>query len=227
MMRPGTLLASLLMIGVLSPAQGAITFHTNLATWQAAAGPLTFSEDFSGFAVDTQFRTAPLAIAGGTIVQEGVDLAFRNEVDVVPLAFAAVSSGTNSGSLFTDFNATFVRINFANLNSAFGFQAWEAASGEIAVLEVFDGLTLLGSQALTGASGEFLGYVTSGGTTATSVRFRSLTSADGGEGFYIDDLAGANASAAAVPEPTTLATFGAAALGLAAAVWRRRKAAAR
>ena len=224
MIRPRILvLASLLAIGLLSPAQGAITFHTNQAVWQAAAGPLSFTENFSGFAVDTQFRTAPLAIGGGTIVQEGADQGFRNIIDVVPLDFPLISSGTNSGSLFTDIDTTFARITFSTLNSAFGFQAWDAASGEIAVLEVYDGATLIGGQTLTGASGEFLGYVTTGGTTATSVRFRSLNSLDGGEGFYIDNLAGVNASAAAVPEPTTFAMFGIVALGFAGAGWRRRK----
>jgi len=224
MIRPRILvLASLLAIGLLSPAQGAITFHTNQAVWQAAAGPLSFTENFSGFAVDTQFRTAPLAIGGGTIVQEGADQGFRNIIDVVPLDFPLISSGTNSGSLFTDIDTTFARITFSTLNSAFGFQAWDAASGEIAVLEVYDGATLIGAQTLTGASGEFLGYVTTGGTTATSVRFRSLNSLAGGEGFYIDNLAGVNASAAAVPEPTTLAMFGIVALGFAGAGWRRRK----
>jgi hypothetical protein len=78
------------------------------------------------------------------------------------------------------------------VNKAFGLDSWSGNDGEGAVLEVFSGATLLGSQALTGGDGDFLGYVLTGEDTAMAVRFRSDGLIPGmlGERFYIDNLAG-------------------------------------
>lgn len=116
--------------------------------------------------------------------------------------------------MFTDFGATTVRISFNALNAAYGDDSFAADDDEGAQLEVFDGTTLLGSQALTNGSGAFLGYMLTGGTVADSIVYASVTnSTNGGEGFGLDNLAGVNAVTTSVPEPETISLFG---LGIAA-----------
>jgi hypothetical protein len=195
-------------MAVAGHTQAGIVFFNNQATWQAAAGPASFTEDFSGFATDTLFQTSPVALNGMSIVQQGANAAFRNFIDVAPFQFLD-NNGTSHASAFTEGDAgTFVRITFNNPTQAFGFQTWDAATGEGAALEVFNGTTLLGSITLPGGLGAFTGFMTTGGDVATSVRF-SPASADGtsgGEGFGLDNLAAVNATA--VPEPATLTVFG-------------------
>jgi hypothetical protein len=188
---------------VAAPASGAINFFTNQATWLAAVpGGPSFSENFSGFAADTPFHSAPVALNGMTISREGPEQGLSNYIDVPPLVFSG-GSGTAQAELFTNTNeganiGTQVRIAFVAANKALGFNSWEAVGLEGSVLEVYNGATLLGSQNLGGASAAFLGYVLTGGDVATSVRFRSnlLIVGTSGEGFAIDNLAGV-----AVPEP--------------------------
>src|SRR5262245_32733648 len=155
-MKPRHLGAVLALAGISGAAQAGIVFYTDRATWEAAVGPASFSENFSGFGVDTQFRTAPLALNGMTIGQEGAN-SFRNEVEVAPFAFAD-NNATPHASSFTDFGATTVRITFDALNHAYGGESWDAASGERARLEVYNGATLIGSQDLGAGNGTFLGY---------------------------------------------------------------------
>jgi hypothetical protein len=212
-----------LALGLVWPgaASGALSFYSDRATWQAASGPATWVESFAGFASDTSFATASVALAGMTIGREGPEAGLTNFIDVPPLAFAGGSS-TSQAELFTNFDegdliGTQVRIAFAQQNRAFGFSAWAAADFEDAVLEVFDGATLRGTSPVPAGDGAFLGYVLTGGDAATSVRFRSATLIVGttGEGFAIDDLA-----VVAVPEPATWITLG---LGLAALLLAARR----
>jgi hypothetical protein len=201
--------------------EGAINFFTNSATWQAAAGASTFTENFSGFATDTPFSASPVALNGMTISREGPEAGLSNYIDVPPLVFSA-GSGTAQAELFTNTNeganiGTQVRITFSQLNTAFGFNSWEAVGLEGAVLEVYNGATLLGSQNLGGANAAFLGYTLTGGDVATSVRFRSnlLIVGTSGEGFAIDNLAGVG-----VPEP---GLAGMAAVAIVAMLSKRRR----
>lgn len=192
--------------GISTTAHAAINFFNDRTAWATAAGSITFSEDFSGFAADTPFHTSPVALNGMTISREGPEPGLSNFIDVAPLMFGG-GSGTNQAELFTNTDeganiGTQVRIAFSQGNLAFGFDSWEAVGLEGAVLEVYDGATALGSQNLTGGNGDFLGYVLSGGDVATSVRFRSnlLIVGTSGEGFAIDNLNGRS-----VPEPTSQA----------------------
>ena len=100
-----------------APAQAVVNFFTNQATWQAAAGPATFTEDFSSFAADTSFANAPVALNGMTISREGPEPGLTNFIDVPPLMFSS-GSGTAQAELFTNTNegqliGTQVRIAFA------------------------------------------------------------------------------------------------------------------
>ncbi len=185
-----------LSLGFPDSVEAAIIFFTDRVAWASAAGPLSFAENFSGFPVDTPFQTSSVALNGMAIQQEGTERMAYNEVDVLPHQLTP-NSGSNLALLLTNFPeedsyGIQVRIIFTGLNRAFGFDSWSGYDGEGAVLDVFSGATLLGSQALTGGDGDFLGYVLTGVDTATAVRFRSdqLTPGMLGERFYIDNLAG-------------------------------------
>jgi hypothetical protein len=186
-------------MGLPASAEAEIVFFTDRVAWESAAGPPSFTEEFSGFAVDTPFRASPVALNGMVIQQVGTERMAWNEVDVPPHQFTT-NSGSNSALLLTNFpeggrSGVQVSITFTGLNKAFGFESWSGNDGEGAVLEVFSGATLLGSQALTGGDGDFLGYVLAREDTATAVRFRSDSLIPGmqGERFYIDNLAGITA----------------------------------
>jgi hypothetical protein len=210
--------AALVALGLGFPnsANATIDFFSDRTAWEDAAGLVSFSENFSEFSADTPFRTSPLALNGTTIQQEGTERMEWNEVDVPPLQFTP-NNGSNSGLLLTNFpedgsSGIQVRITFTDPNRAFGFDSWSANDGEGVVLDVFSGQTLLGSRALTGGSGDFLGYVVTGGDASMTVRFRSNRLSPGmiGERFYIDNLAGttvANGPPPPPPPPTT--SFGA------------------
>jgi hypothetical protein len=197
-MRVCGLVAAVMVLGLRFPAsaEADIIFFTDRVAWENAAEPTSFTESFSGFAVDTPFRASPVALNGMAIQQVGTERMAWNEVDVPPHLFTP-NSGSNSALLLTNFpeggrSGVQVSITFTGLNKAFGFDSWSGNDGEGAVLEVFSGATLLGSQALTDGDGDFLGYVLTGEDTATAVRFRSDSLIPGmlGERFYIDNLAG-------------------------------------
>ncbi|MSU73100.1 MAG: hypothetical protein EXS43_12295, partial [Opitutus sp.] len=216
-------------------AEAGIVFYTDRVAWQNAAGPSSFTEDFSGFVLDTPFHTTPLALSGMTIRQEGTERFAWNEVDGRPFQFTP-NSGSAAALLLTNFpegtsSGIQVRIAFTTPNKAFGLECW-SVDDEGAVLEVYSGATLLGEQALTSGNGDFLGYVLTGADTATSVRLRSERLNPGmvGERFYIDNLAGVaigNAPVfAAQPESQTVATgstvvFNAPATGAESYRWER------
>lgn len=221
-----SLLAAALGLGSALPAAGGVIFYSDRTTWLAAIGAPTFSEDFSGFASDTSFQTSAVALDGLSIAQVGSDN-FRNEIDVGPPFDFTEHNGSNHASIFTNASggsnpAIDVQLSFDQANVAFGLDSWVAADQEGARLEIYDGVTLLGSQDLTNGFGDFLGYVLDGGDSATSALLTSITSitspGDPGEGYGIDDLAGV-----AVPEPGTLPLL---VLGLAALARARRYSAA-
>jgi hypothetical protein len=149
---------------------------------------------------------------------------FRNLVDVPPLAFVD-NNGTSNSSTYVNHDdpasgdpGRQVRWVFADVNLAFGFETWGAASGERVTVEVYNGAVMLGSSDITNnGNGIFLGYELTAGDVATSVRWRStnLTVGTGGEGFGMDNMAGV-----AVPEPGTLIGF---AVGGALLLLRRAK----
>src|SRR5688500_18238474 len=113
-------LLAFIAICAAAPAQAVIIFFTSEAAWSVAAGSPTFDEDFEGFAADTSFRFAPVALDGMTIQQEGTNFDFRNFVDVPPLQFTD-NNGTSHASIFVNHAegsdpGTQVRITFNMLN---------------------------------------------------------------------------------------------------------------
>ena len=198
------------LLCVTAASQASITWFNSLGGWNGAAGATSFTEDFSGFTTDTEFRTGPVAINGGSIAQEGTGN-FRNFIDTTPFDFPS-SNGTTHAFILTDFGMTTVRVTFATALSAFGFETWEAASGEMAMVEVYNGALLLGSYNLSNDDGAFAGFVLGGGDVATSIVWRSINDLGNlGEGFAMDNLVGVNAMNP-VPEPFTMVLLGGAAL---------------
>lgn len=192
---------------VVAASQSAITWYSDRTLWNAAVGATSFSEDFSSFGVDTEFRTVGVGIAGGTIQAEGVDTTnFRNLVDVPPLGFTDNNGTANASSYVNAAEGTApgrqIRLTFSAINQAFGFETWGAASGERVTVEAYNGAVLVGSFDITNnGNGIFTGYHLTGSDVATSVRWRStnVTVGTGGEGFGMDNLAGV-----VVPEPASV-----------------------
>src|SRR5215211_5959007 len=99
----GTLALIAIVLARPAGAGGAINTFTNRAAWQTAAGPISAVENFSGFAIDTPFRTAPVACNGFTLQQEGdPGNTFRNEIDALPVFFGD-NNGTANESCLTEF----------------------------------------------------------------------------------------------------------------------------
>lgn len=202
------LLVSAVSLVAAQCANAAATFNSRPA-YDLAAGPATSNENFSSFATDVSFQTSPVVCAGFSIQQEGINAAFRNNIDVVPTTFTD-NNGTANASCFTDADApgTMVRITFPSAVLAFGadFYGIEGATAgaEGLVAEAFNGASIISTYNFPDLPGittmQFFGVVAGAGEQITSVRLRSRLVVAGviGEGFGMDDVT-INAN---VPEPT-------------------------
>ncbi len=186
-------------------AGAAIVQYDDRAAWEAAAGgPPDFTEDFEGFAADVDFRPEPttVAIAMGTIGQVGLDLSFRNKVDVPPFDHSD-NNGTSHASCFTNFPevvfpGTNVEIVFTENVSAWGAELTEAREGEFVSVDAVEAGTgtVLGSVEVSDNGTVFLGFVADAGEEIGSVFIRSTNFNPGGfgEGFGMDDIVVVNAA---------------------------------
>ena len=173
------------------------TCYTDYATWLAAAGTPTHTEDFSGFTVDTPFDptvggTGPVALNGCTIeVLPGGGAAFRNIVDVPPFQFGD-NNGTNNCSSFTNWDEpTEITIAFGSPVSAFGAAFSQALGLEMTEYAIMVGGTEIGVCAPNTNNIDSWSGFTTGSQIVTSVVLRSQTYSPGGggEGFGLDNLA--------------------------------------
>jgi len=201
-------------------ANAAIIWLSDIGSWNASTGGAAMTEDFSGFGVDTQFRSQSVAINGGTIRQLGTDHGFRNTIDVPSLDFSD-NNGTANASMFVDkdptTSPTTVEILFDTPQSGFGFNAWGARDGEGVAVQAYNGNTFIGAAGVLPGDGIFHGFIIPDGPLVDRVVFVAVSgngTPASGEGFGMDNLVYADA----VPEPATMALLG---LG-AAAVLRRR-----
>jgi len=206
-------------------ANAAIITFTNQATWSAAANP-TFTETFSSFATDTQFRTVAVNVNGNFTLQQQGTGTFRNTIDVAPFLFGD-NNGTTHSSTFTDFGATTVLLSFSSPVGSFGadFSGVEGSlvGAEGLTIDVLSPTnTVLASLVVPNNSGTaFFGFVGNAGEAIGSLILRSTNSGGGGEGFGLDNV---QAGAASVPEPASLALWSILGLTGGIGAWRRRKA---
>ncbi len=198
-MRSTRAIVTVAVLGILVPAlaQGAIVQYNDRASWLAAIGGAPDAqEDFQGFAVDTPFRAAALAMGIGAIGQAGLDQAFRNEVDAPPLQFTD-NNGTTHASCFVNYpdsgagSETNVEIVFSQPVSAWGGDFNGVLGGELLAIDV-DGLDrAVIATLLPAADTTFLGFVADAGEQIDLVIFRAQNQnpGGGGEGFGADNLA--------------------------------------
>lgn len=207
---------------VCATAVAAVQTFNDRAAWLAAVGPVSASEDFSGFVVDTEFRTQVVGLAGGmSITQTGPNTAaFRNLIDIPPLG-QTDNNGTANASCFTNADdspgvPTGILISFATNARAWGGETWGARSGEFMAMDILGaGGVVLGTIEPSNNAGQFSGFWGNAGEQFTGVRFRSIntTVGGGGEGFGMDNLAIVH-----IPTPG-----GATLLAMAAAAGLRRR----
>ena len=201
-----------LVIQVSTANAGVIT-HTSRADFDAATGA-TIVEDFNSFTTEVDFRTDPLDVGDFTISTTSPSLV-RNFIEIPPFQFtqlgvdgtniinALVSSGV-SLSLTFDAPITAFGADFGQINDGF-IRTEILAGGETFVPPV-------------GGSNEarFFGFTSD--TAFTTVEFVGLEN----DGFGIDNVTFAPAVSGVVPEPTSIAIFGALAL-VTTSSRRRRK----
>lgn len=214
------------LVGALSMpvvSSAALMSFTDRPTWAAEAGPVTASEDFSSFAVDTSFDGSSAALAAGMSIGS-INADGRgqyNLVDVVPLQLSETNvNGTAHalvlGGPFGQAGSVTPFISFGAPVRAFGADFRNLNDDLLRTsIDIYGGTTLLASfSPSVGAFGNlrFFGFVADAGETVTEIRFR-WSAADA---YGIDNI-----QIAAIPEPGTLALLGLGLAGLAAT--RRRK----
>jgi hypothetical protein len=192
----------------------AFTVYTNRSAWEAAVGSIT-TETFS-----TNIANASTITFANGIQSTGIGGFEENAVEAGTYS-ARVDT---SGEFPEDFNQ--IQWLFPAPVVAFGADWFTTATGSgLTVSGNFDGT---GTQTISfrstlGSPGDgFLGIV--GSTPFTQVLFAEETATSNNiveEVFQVDNLSTAT-TAAAVPEPTTMAGLGLASLGL-AAIRRKQK----
>lgn len=206
-------------------SQAALVFYTDSGAFSAAAG-----SPLNGYLMPR----LPPGFSSGVVST----LLSPSTTDVLVTSSGIASIFNDHGFAFAPSSGSSVEFNFTTSATAFGFTAASDNSGNMAELQVFDpsGI-LLGSQS-TGSlwNTQFLGVVTTGttriGRVVVDLGGVGLLSTsgplqpDGSPDRYADTtiFQARYATAAVVPEPSTLisVTTAAALLGL-NLVWRRRK----
>lgn len=217
------IIVAALPLALTAGSTAAVQSFSDRAAWLAAVGPLSATEDFSGFTQDTEFRSGPVALAGGmSMGQTGANTAaFRNFIDVPPLQFTD-NNGTAHASSFVNGDdspgvATGILISLTTNARAWGADFWGARSGEFLAVEVLGiGGSVLATIEPSNVSGQFAGFFGDAGEQFTAIRFRNvnITPGSGGEGFGMDNFA-----ISFIPAPGAASLLGIAAL---AGLRRRR-----
>jgi hypothetical protein len=165
------------------------TCYTSRASWTAAAGPPSATEDFSSFGADTSFEQSPVQLAIGSIQVSTGPAGFRNLIEVAPFQYND-NNGTSHASVFTEYDLpTEVRITLIAPASAVGFDVFDAFGGGGEGLHVvwYSGTSALGSCDVLAAGPQFVGVLSS--QPIDSILLQSQASMAAGEGFGLDDIA--------------------------------------
>ena len=79
------LITTISLFSLVAMAQAALIQYTSFATWNAAVGPATGTENFNSFLVDAEFRTTTVAANNMTIAGEpGSNGSLTNKIDAPP-----------------------------------------------------------------------------------------------------------------------------------------------
>lgn len=215
-----------IVVGRPLSARAAVIAFDDRTAWLAAAGPLSATEDFQSFAVDTPFRNNSFVLlSGGMSIGEIGPASQSNEnfIDVSPFSFGSVNSTPDAAigvdSTGTPANDTQVELRFSTPATGWGADFVGAAGGDIAALDIISTTNNTLATISVTQNNQFLGFTTTAGEKIGKLLFHGLITGGPGvrEGFLIDDV-----GVTLVPEPESLA-LAMGAMAAAGAIVRRRK----
>ncbi|MEX0727025.1 MAG: PEP-CTERM sorting domain-containing protein [Planctomycetaceae bacterium] len=221
------------LLGMIQTSEGAAILYTSRATWEAAVGPLSGTEDFNSFAVDTEFRTSSVALNNMTLTGEtGNNGSTANKIDVPefekPKVYTPLDvDGTNF--IFGDL-ASSQEMEF---DMTVDVTAWGVDTAGIAndatmttqMLIYDDSDTLLETYVFPTSNVAdgigFIGIRTTGGDVVGRIVFTNTSPFF--DYFGLDNIGFATSSVEApgLPEPSSLVLLGLGTVGLLTLVRRR------
>lgn len=203
-------LCSIAMLFSINASAGILTF-SDLASWTAASGGATGSENFNSFTTDT-------SISAGVALSDGISASGSGswEIDANPFAnnFECDVDGTsrlcgnNNSALTFSFagGISAFAADFSSMNDFSVRTSWNLFNGSTL-------LTNLSPPTVSGQHDQFWGFVATAGEVITSMSTVHLNS----DTFGVDNIV---ITASSVPEPGTLILLS---LGLFGISVRRRK----
>ena len=164
-----------------APVSAAVVTYFDRTAWSNAVGSPIMTEDFNSFGVDTEFRTAPLAILNGTIQEVNGPSANdpnANFIDVSPFCCGDrdINGTPYVAADIAGSNDTMVRIDFTMGITAWGadFESLESTFGDV-FIDVFDGTDQLIGPTLSAVGNTFWGFNLDAGEVAAHIIIRRTT----------------------------------------------------
>jgi hypothetical protein len=208
----GSFVAVLAAGMLLCPAQ-AQTTYTSSPAWEAAvANSWQFSQNFQSFTKDTYFQTAALNTGPFSLQQVGSDPLyagfFQNFIDVPPLQFTD-NSGVTNAAMYVKDTAITVNLTFNAPVVAWGAYFYGAQTGEsLNLVLIATGGGVVATIPVTVNTG-FFGFVTSPTQGLSRITFTSQINdpyAGAGQGFGLENVAGAYMTSPTLVSPSQIAT---------------------
>jgi hypothetical protein len=204
-----------LVLSVSGFANAGLILHTDRTSWESGVGVYN-TVDFNEYTSDISFEDNLLSIGHGmSIITSGTPVSGRNILDTSPFAFARTIDGTPD--IMPDVNSTSTfSIFFDTLTTGWGadFRWMDAGT----TIELYNGTTLLTSYIdLGNSSSQFIGFELTGSDALNRINF--VRTSTGNDNIVLDNL---SVTANAVPEPSTLAIFALAIMGLASRRFKKQ-----